>query len=67
LGVERIVAVGLLTERERDVLGASLKCVYPVSDAAGFEHLLRALDELDPRSDPPTPSPVSGRIRGLFR
>lgn len=69
MGAERIVAVGLLTERERDVLGASLKRVYPVADSAGFDHLLRALDELDP-GEPggeTLRSSARARLGGLFR
>lgn len=43
--------MGLLTRHEKDVLGTSLKRVYPVTDVAGFEHLLRALDDADLRRD----------------
>ena len=44
---ERIVAVGLLTRRELDVLGPTFDRVWPVEEAPHFNELLRAIDEAD--------------------
>ena len=42
---ERIVAVGLLTRRDLDVLGPAFDRVWPVEEAPHFTELLRAIDE----------------------
>ena len=44
---ERIVAVGLLTRRDLDVLGPAFDRVWPVEEAPHFTELLRAIDEAD--------------------
>jgi hypothetical protein len=44
---ERIVAVGLLTQTHVDMLGTSLKKVYPIDETPCFPDLLRAIDEAD--------------------
>ena len=44
---DRIVAVGLLTERDLDLLGPAFKWAWPVEDAPQFEDLLVAIDEAD--------------------
>ncbi|HEX4800677.1 MAG: hypothetical protein ACM3IG_06090 [Myxococcales bacterium] len=44
---ERIVAVGLLTQRELNILGPTFDRAWPVEDAPQFEELLRAIDEAD--------------------
>jgi hypothetical protein len=44
---ERIVAVGLLTRRDLNLLGPTFTRVWPVEDAPGFDGLLRAIDEAD--------------------
>lgn len=44
---ERIVAVGLLTARDLEVLGAGFHRVYPVQETPCFGELLRAIDEVD--------------------
>ena len=44
---ERIVAVGLLTRRDLDLLGPTFNRVWPVEDAPSFNQLLRAIDEAD--------------------
>lgn len=67
---ERIVAVSLLTQSEFDVLGTSLKRVYPVADASGFEDLIRALDqEVSPPGLPAAAArtSVGDRLRNLWR
>lgn len=46
---ERIVAVGLLTERELNLLGPSFERAWPVEEAPAFSELLRAIDEADRR------------------
>ena len=46
---ERIVAVGLLTEREVNLLGAQFDRLWPVEQAPEFDELVRAIDEADER------------------
>lgn len=42
---ERIVAVGLLTARDLEVLGAGFRRMFPVASDTGFDDLLLAIDE----------------------
>jgi hypothetical protein len=44
---ERIVAVGLLTQRELNLLGPMFERVWPVEEAPHFNEMLRAIDEAD--------------------
>lgn len=44
---ERIVAVGLLTQRDVDVLGQSFDRLWPVDETPCFGTLLSAIDEAD--------------------
>jgi len=44
---DRIVAVGLLTERDLSLLGPAFKWAWPVEEAPQFEELLTAIDEAD--------------------
>ena len=44
---ERIVAVGLLTQRELNILGPTFDRAWPVEDAPQFNELLQAIDEAD--------------------
>ena len=44
---ESIVAVGLLTERELNLLGPAFDRAWPVEEAPAFEELLRAIDQAD--------------------
>jgi hypothetical protein len=44
---DRIVAVGLLTRRDLNLLGPTFDRVWPVEDAPSFSELLRAIDEAD--------------------
>jgi hypothetical protein len=44
---ERIVAVGLLTQRELNILGPTFDRAWPVEEAPQFDELLRAIDEAD--------------------
>ena len=46
---ERIVAVGLLTERDLNLLGARFDRLWPVEQAPEFDELLRAIDAADER------------------
>ena len=43
----RIVAVGLLTEHDLDLLGTTFKRLWPVEHAPAFSDLLRAIDDAD--------------------
>ncbi|HKC01834.1 MAG TPA: hypothetical protein VKC17_00845 [Sphingomicrobium sp.] len=44
---ERIVAVGLLTQRELTVLGPTFDRAWPLDQAPDFRELLRAIDDAD--------------------
>lgn len=44
---ERIVAVGLLTQRELHLLGDTFDRLWPVEEAPQFEELLQAIDRAD--------------------
>jgi hypothetical protein len=44
---ERIVAIGLLTQRDLNLLGPTFERVWPVEEAPAFNELLRAIDEAD--------------------
>ena len=43
----RIVAVGLLTERDLTLLGPTFERAWPVEQVPAFDELLRAIDEAD--------------------
>ena len=45
--MERIVAVGLLTSRDLELLGPTFDRIWPVEEAPHFTELLRAIDEAD--------------------
>ena len=44
---ERIVAVGLLTQRDLTVLGPTFDRVWPIEKMPKFGALLRAIDDAD--------------------
>ncbi len=44
---ERIVAIGLLTRRDLNILGPAFDRVWPVEEAPTFQELLRAIDTAD--------------------
>jgi hypothetical protein len=45
---QRIVAVGLLTQQDLNLLGPTFERVWPVDDApSSFEELLLAIDQAD--------------------
>ena len=46
---ERIVAVGLLTRNEMNLLGPTFDRAWPVEEAPSFSELLRAIDDADQR------------------
>ena len=50
---ERIVAVGLLTQRELNLLGNTFDRLWPVEEAPDFNELLRAIDEADRKLNDP--------------
>lgn len=55
---ERIVAVGLLTQADLDILGAGFTRAFPIDTTPSFEDLLRSIDEVDKafRSEQASPS-----------
>ena len=44
---ERIVAVGLLTQREVELLGHGFSRLWPVDETPCFQDLLQAIDDAD--------------------
>lgn len=44
---ERIVAVGLLTQREVELLGHGFSRLWPVDETPCFPELIKAIDEAD--------------------
>ena len=44
---ERIVAIGLLTARDVEILGLGFRRLYPVDEVPCFSDLLRAIDDAD--------------------
>ena len=44
---QRIVAVGLLTARDLEVLGQGFTRIFPIDEKPCFTQLLRAIDEAD--------------------
>ncbi len=51
---DKIVAIGLLTQHDLDVLGTSFKRLFPVSHDGSFADLIRQLDAIDPAPGPRT-------------
>lgn len=49
----KIVAVGLLTLRDLETLGAGFRRAIPLDDVADFEHLIAAIDEAERRASVP--------------
>lgn len=45
----RIVAIGLLTQHELELLGQGFDRAFPINEAPDFDELLRAIDEADRR------------------
>lgn len=46
----RIVAVGLLTQRELELLGQGFDRAFPIDETLVFEDLLRAIDDAERES-----------------
>jgi hypothetical protein len=44
---ERVIAVGLLTERDVQVLGQGFNRLWPVDDTPCFSQIIQAIDEAD--------------------
>lgn len=44
---ERIVAIGFLTQRDLDVLGAGFARIFPLDENTDFDPLLKAIDEAE--------------------
>ena len=44
---DRIVAVGLLTQQDLNLLGPTFERAWPVEEVPAFNELLRAIDEAD--------------------
>jgi hypothetical protein len=46
---ERIVAIGLLTQRDLNLLGPTFERAWPIEDVPAFSELLHAIDDADQR------------------
>ena len=44
---QQIVAIGLLTQHELELLGQGFDRAFPIDEALVFEDLLRAIDEAE--------------------
>jgi hypothetical protein len=66
LAEQRIVAVGLLTQREVELLGDGFSRLWPVDNTPCFTELIQAIDEADRKfeqehqNDVTSRSPVTG-------
>jgi len=49
---DKIVAVGLLTKRDVQLLGPTFERLWPLEEAPCFFELVRAIDEADQTNDP---------------
>ena len=54
---DRIVAVGLLTQRDIDVLGTGFRRLFPLESTTAFDELLRQLDACEGVKRPGAPGP----------
>jgi hypothetical protein len=48
---ERIVAIGLLTEQDLDILGTGFRRAFRVDDTPCFDELLAAIDTAEKRAE----------------
>jgi hypothetical protein len=55
---ERIVAVGLLTRRDLQMLGDRLERLWPVEDSPTFHGLIEAIDKADREFQNVRPMPM---------
>jgi hypothetical protein len=63
---ERIVAVGLLTQREVELLGHGFSRLWPIDETPCFTDLVKAIDEADLqlKTEHEQSLEVDGRISG---
>ena len=54
-----IVAIGLLTQQELEMLGQGFDRAFPIEDNLVFEDLLQAIDEADRRLQSRQEAPTS--------
>ncbi len=57
---DKIIAIGLLTQKDLSRLGETFDRVWPVTEAPAFEDLLRAIDDAD-RATRGRAEPCEGR------
>ena len=55
--VEKIVAVGFLTQKELGLLGPAFDRAWPVDKAAQFDEIIKAIDEAEERLNGETAGP----------
>ena len=44
---DRIIALGLLTAQDLELLGPTFERLWPIDEAPGFSELVQAIDEAD--------------------
>ena len=54
--MERVVAIGLLTQGDLDILGSGFRRAIPLNAACDFDYLLEMIDEAERASDAPKDS-----------
>ncbi|MBB5716513.1 hypothetical protein [Sphingomonas aerophila] len=52
MAMDKVVAVGLLTQRDLDLLGAGFARMYPVDACEVFQDLISKLDQVPPVGQP---------------
>ncbi len=57
---DKIIAIGLLTQKDLSRLGETFDRVWPVTEVPAFEDLLRAIDDAD-RATRGRAEPCEGR------
>lgn len=67
MGSERFVAVGLLTQRDLDVLGSGFRRAFPLDKLDDFTSLLAQIDEADSRCSAPSPLDKTGSKREVSK
>ena len=60
---DKIVAIGLLTQRDLDILGDGFRRVFPLDAAGDFDALLAAIDEADAGGSEVAAREKAGRAR----
>ena len=58
---DRVLAIGLLTRRDLDLLGPTFDRLWPVDEAPAFAELIEAIDQADRQLRNDMPAPTASR------